>query len=152
MIQRIQSVYLLLVTILLLVSAWMPVGTFISEEGWAAGVFRSWGVLVAGGDVLPTWGLFGILLLSALAALCTIFLFRNRPLQIRLAIFGSLLLIGYYIVFLVFLFVLKSRLDDLDFRMGWALCLPLVCLVLDYLAIRAIYRDEALVKAADRLR
>lgn len=152
MIQRIQSVYLLLIAVLLLVSAWMPVGTFVGGDGLTAQVFKPLGVSAANGEGISTWGLFGILLLGAVVALCTIFLFRNRLLQIRLTIFGSLLLIGYYVVFFVFLFVLKSRLGDLDFRMGWALCLPLVCLVFDYLAIRAIYRDEALVKAADHLR
>ena len=38
------------------------------------------------------------------------------------------------------------------FRIGWALCLPLVSIVLNVLAIRAIGRDEVMVKAADRLR
>lgn len=152
MIQRIQSVYLLLVTILLIVAACMPVGTFAGTDGVTAHVFRPLGVSLADGNVQSTWGLFGILVLAAVVACCTIFLFRNRLLQIRLTIFNSILLIGYYIVFAVFLFVLKGRLSGADYQIGWALCLPVVCLVLNYLSVRAIYRDEALVRAADRLR
>ena len=82
----------------------------------------------------------------------TIFLFRNRMLQVRMTIFNSVLLIGYYVVFGVFWYVLKGRLDVTGFQVGWALCLPAVCIILNYLAFRAIYRDEMMVKAADRLR
>ena len=51
---------------------------------------------------------------------------------------------------IAFYFALKS--DANLFRIGWALCLPLVSIVLNVLAIRAIGRDEVMVKAADRLR
>jgi hypothetical protein len=106
----------------------------------------------ADGGFQSTWGLFGILLLSALVAFCTIFLFRNRMLQIRMTIFSSILLIGYYIAFCVFMFILKGDLDAMTFQLGWALCLPVVAIILNYLAFRAIYKDEVMVKAADRLR
>lgn len=74
MIQRIQSVYLLLVTILLVVAICMPVGQFIGADGVTAHVFKPLGVALADGGFQSTWGLFGILLLSALVAFCTIFL------------------------------------------------------------------------------
>ena len=148
MIQRIQSVYLLLVTILLVVAICMPVGQFIGADGVTAHVFKPLGVALADGGFQSTWGLFGILLLSALVAFCTIFLFRNRMLQIRMTIFSSILLIGYYIAFCV----LKGDLDAMTFQLGWALCLPVVAIILNYLAFRAIYKDEVMVKAADRLR
>ena len=139
MIQRIQSVYLLLVTVLLVVAICMPVGQFIGADGVTTHVFKPLGISMADGGFQSTWGLFGILLLSALIAFCTIFLFRNRMLQVRMTIFC------------VFMFVLKSDLDA-SFRLGWALCLPLISIILNYLAFRAIYRDEVMVKAADRLR
>ena len=151
MIQRIQSVYLLLVAILLIVAVCLPVGQFIGSDG-AAHVFKALGVSSAVGNFQSTWGLFGILLLSAVIALCTIFLFRNRMLQIRMTIFSSLLLIGYYIAFFVFMFILKKDLNAMGFQIGWALCLPAVCIILDYLTFRAVYRDELMVRAADRLR
>ena len=134
MIQRIQSVYLLLVTILLVVTICMPVGQFIGTDGVTAHVFKPLGVSLAGGGFLSTWGLFGILLLSVLVAFCTIFLFRNRMLQIRMTIFSSILLIGYYIAFCVFMFILKDNLDAMTFQLGWALCLPVVAIILNYLA------------------
>lgn len=152
MIQRIQSVYLLVVTILLVVTMCQPVGSFIAADGVNASVFKPLGVTLADGGFQSTWGMFGILLLCAIVALGTIFLFRNRMLQVRMTIFNSLLLIGYYIVAAVFWYMLKGKLGTDSFQLGWALCLPAVCIILNYLAFRAIFSDEVKVKAADRLR
>ena len=129
MIQRIQSVYLLAVVILLVVAQCLPAGYFIAPDGVNTMAFKPLGV-----------------------ALGTIFLYRNRMLQVRMTIFNSVLLVGYYVAFGVFWYVLKERLDVTGFQVGWALCLPAVCIILNYLAFRAIYRDEVMVKAADRLR
>lgn len=149
MIQRIQSVYLLLVTALLITSMCLPLGNFIGVDG-ATYVFKPLGVEI-NEAFHSTWGVFGILLLSAIVAFATIFLFKNRMLQIRMSIFNSLLLIGYYMAFLAFMFVLKKDLHA-SFQVSWAVCLPVICIILNYLAIRAIGRDEVMVKAADRLR
>ena len=80
MIQRIQSVYLLLVAILLGVTAFSTVGTFVIDNVTPC-AFKPLGVTMADGGFQSTWGLFGILLLAAIDALCTIFLFRNRMLH-----------------------------------------------------------------------
>lgn len=147
MIQRIQTVYLLIVTGLLITAMCLPMGYFI--EGAGEHPFKAMGMEV-NGTFQSTWGLFGILMLSTLVAFATIFLFKNRMLQIRMTIFNSLLLVGYYIAFMAFYFALKSDVNM--FRIGWALCLPLIAIILNILAVRAIGRDEVMVKAADRLR
>ena len=149
MIQRIQTIYLLLVTALLITSMCLPVGSFIGADA-AMYVFKPLGVEM-NGTLYSTWGVFGILLLSAIIAFATIFLFKNRMLQIRMTVFSSVLLIGYYLTFIVFMFILKGRLDA-GFHLSWGLCQPLISIILNYLAIRAIGKDEVLVKAADRLR
>ena len=107
MIQRIQTIYLLLVTALLITSMCLPVGSFIGADA-AMYVFKPLGVEM-NGTLYSTWGVFGILLLSAIIAFATIFLFKNRMLQIRMTIFNSILLIGYYLTFLAFMFVLKKE-------------------------------------------
>lgn len=151
MIQRIQSVYLLVVAILLVVAMCQPVGHFVAADGVTAYDFTPLGITLAAGNTQSTWGLFCILLLSAIIALATIFLYRNRMLQIRMTIFGSLLLIGYYIALVAFIFVFKGEMEA-GFQLGWALCLPAVCIILNYLSFRGIYKDDVMVKAADRLR
>ncbi len=151
MIQRIQTVYLFLITALLLVAAFMPIGQWVEADQVTAHLFKPLGVTLANGEFQSTWGLFGILLLTAVIAGCTIFLFRNRMLQIRMTIFSSILLVGYYIVMGVFAYVLSSDLNA-SFQLGWALCLPAICIVLNYLAFRGIYQDEVTVRSVDRLR
>ena len=152
MIQRIQSIYLLLVTALLIIALCLPVGSFIGANGVVAGVFKPLGLAMLDGSFQSTWGMFGILLLSAVISFCTIFLYRNRMLQVRMTIFSGILLIGYYVVSGIFIFMLKKNLGELSFQLGWALCLPAISIVLDYLAFRAIYGEEMRGKAADRLR
>lgn len=147
MIQRIQTVYLLIVTGLLITAMCMPIGYFIDTMGEHP--FKALGLEI-NDTFQSTWGLFGILMLSAIVAVATIFLYKNRMLQIRMTIFNSLLLVGYYIAVLAFYFALKN--DANMFRVGWALCLPLISIILNILAVRAIGRDEVMVKAADRLR
>lgn len=150
MIQRIQTLYLLIVTVLLIVAMCIPVGSFVYADGTAS-EFTNLGVYLQSGCDSSPWGMFAILLLSAIISFATIFLFKNRMLQIRMTVFSSVLLIGYYLTFIVFMFILKGRLDA-GFHLSWGLCLPLISIILNYLAIRAIGKDEILVKAADRLR
>lgn len=152
MIQRIQSVYLLIVTGLLIAAMCLPVGHFIAADGISEYVFKPLGVTLSDGSLQSTWGLFGILFLSTVIAFCTIFLFRNRMLQVRMTIFNSILLIGYYVTFFVFMYMLKGDLNAMSFQLKLALCLPGIAIILNYLSFRAIYRDEVMVKAADRLR
>ena len=151
MIQRIQSLYLLAVTVLLVLTLCFPLGYFHGANGLEEATFRALGVTAAEGAYQTTWGLFCILLLSAVVSLATIFLFRNRMLQIRMVIFSSLLLIGFYIVFGIFYYMLSDTFTN-GFGVGIALCLPLVSLILNYLAFRAIYKDEALVNSLNHLR
>lgn len=149
MIQRIQTVYLLLVVGLLLTSMFAPLGYFVDANGIAY-KFTPLGVEMK--DAFHyTWGMLAILVLAAIISSATIFLYKNRVLQLRMTVFNSIILVGYYLVFFAFYFALK---DDLDayYRINWALCLPLIGIIFNYLAIRAIGRDEVLVKAADRLR
>jgi len=149
MIQRIQTVFLLLVTALLVASMCLPVGYFIGAD-LAQYTFMPAGIAIKE-QFHSTWGVLAILLLSAIISFSTIFMYKNRMLQIRMTVFCSVLLLGYYLAFLAFMFMLKSDLQA-SFRISWALCLPLVAIILNYLAIRAIGRDEVMVKAADRLR
>ena len=93
--------------------------------------------------------LFVILLVVAALSFVTIFLFKKRMLQIRLTIFSSVVLIGYYLALVAYLFMLA---EDTTFSASWTICLPFAALILNWLAIRGIGADEALVKAYDRLR
>ncbi len=152
MIQRIQTVYLLAVVVLLIICMCSPVAAYTGSDG-SISPFTNLGIDVANvGRETSCWGMFAILLLSTLVAAATIFLFKNRILQIRMTIFNIILLIGYYATFIAFIIAYNGRLPESTFQLRIAACLPFIAIVLNYLAIRAIGKDEVMVKAADRLR
>ena len=98
---------------------------------------------------------FTIVLRLLAPAMVTIFLFRRRLLQIRLCVVEMVLLLGSLVMEGVYYFLSWRVFSDLTFHtQGFkpAIVLPLVCLLLAYLAARAIFRDELLVRAADRIR
>lgn len=148
MLQRIQTIYLLLATVALVFAMILPIGALL-EPDFTAYTIKNLGITV-GDQFQSTWGLFAILVLSTIITFGAIFMFKNRVLQLRMGVFASILLVGYYLAFLAFYFLLRT--DALAFQLKWALCLPLVAIIFNYLAVRAIGRDEAMVHAADRLR
>ena len=108
---------------------------------------------------METWPLVTIVLVCMVIALAALLLFKRRTLQMRLSAFGFILSVVY--AFLLFFWAVDHYADLLSAGMGgvkpevtWALgaFAPLASMVFFFLAQRAIRKDEALVKAADRLR
>lgn len=149
MIQRIQSVYLLAVTVLMVICLCSPVGSIIAADNQISTLSNLSITMPDGSKIYDPWALFTLLLIVAAVSFTTIFLFKKRMLQIRLTIFSSVLLIGYYMALVAFILMLA---EDTTFSASWTICLPLVAIILNWLAIRGIGADEALVKAYDRLR
>ena len=150
MIQRIQSIYLLIVAVLMVVCLCNPLGSLINVNNEISEFTNLYIVTADGMKDYTPWALFVLLFIVAIIAFVTIFLFKKRMLQIRLTIFGSILLLGYYVTLLVFVTTVLS--EDVSYTPSWLVCLPFVAIVLNWLAIRSIGADEALVKAYDRLR
>ena len=136
MIQRIQSIYLLLVILLSAVGAFL-LPLWYKEDGSA----------VLALDQLTTLAFFGV---SAVLALITIFLFKNRKLQFvlgRLNIILNFILLG--------VLVYQSQLlsgGAAAPEKGIGMLIPIISIVFIALANKAIKRDEDLVKSVDRLR
>lgn len=113
----------------------------------------STGITSAEDLLYPTWGLFIVIAAIALIALVTIFLFRKRILQIRLCIFNAILMVGFYVLFGYYLWKSQDLAgDSSDFRLKIAITFPFISIIIDYLAIRNIGADEALVRSLERLR
>jgi hypothetical protein len=138
---------MLIVTGLLIATICLPIGTLTDASG-SIYAFKPIGIFLTEGRS-STWGLFCILLLSAIVEALTILLYKVRVLQLRMTIFSSLLMLGYYLALGAFFIVLSN---DYTYSPTIGIILPLVSIVLNYLAIRGILRDEAIVHAADRLR
>ena len=92
---------------------------------------------------------------TALDKLAVFFLFKRRLLQIRLCVVEIVLLIGSAVMEAAYYFLSWRVFSELSFHtQGFrpAIALPLVCLLFAYLAARAVFRDELMVRAADRIR
>lgn len=149
MIQRIQTVYLLLVVILGVALIWLPVVQLVTLEETDLQV---WTLSAMGGAPLQgLWGLTLTTVLIPLLALIDIFLYKKRILQARLNIFSVLFCLGYYGVLAIYIWLAKMSLGVEWSLTPWA-SFPLICMVLTLMATRAILKDEALVRAADRIR
>ena len=149
MIQRIQTLYLLAVVALGIALIWQPVVQFVTPEGTDLQV---WELSALGGA--PLQGLWGLLLTTILIpalALVDIFLYKKRILQARLNIFLTMLCLGYYGVLAIYVWQAKLALGVEWHILPWA-SFPLICMVLTLMATRRILKDEALVRAADRIR
>ena len=149
MIQRIQSVYLLIVAILSVIVISNPVGSFIGTDNSIIEFTNLSLISQDGTGSYEPGALFAIQMISAIISLITIFLYKKRMVQIRFTLFNIILAVGYYATLVTFVFMLKG---ESTFVPSWAVCLPFVGIVLDWLAIRAIGKDEMLVKAYERLR
>ena len=150
MIQRKQSVFLLLAFIASVVCLCLPLGSF---EPQAMGVsFKMYNLMVmlgTGADY-SVCGLFGVLVLSSLLSISTIWLYNNRMLQSRLCACNLFLLVAWYIVLGVMARNVISA--DTSFRVGFAVCLPAVSIILVQMARVAILKDEKRVRDSERIR
>ena len=152
MIQRIQSLYLLAVVALMTTAIFTPLAYFVA----GAEEYLLYAFSLKGGEAsYPTIYMGVIVALAAIVPLVTIFCFKNRKLQIRLCAVELVLLVGS-VIFMAIYYYLGSRMfSQLEFSMqGFriAIIFPVVSLILDYLALRAIFHDEMLVRSLDRIR
>lgn len=150
MIQRIQTLYLLAVVALGIALIWLPVVQLVTPEDAAELQVYELSAL-GGAPIQGVWGLLVTTILIPLLALIDIFLYRKRILQARLNIFTVMLCLGYYGVLAIYIWQAKLALGVDWHILPWA-SFPLVCLILTLMATRRILKDEALVRAADRIR
>lgn len=139
MIQRIQSVYLLLAGISLLLMVIVPIGYQQTEAGVVAEVEMM--------QNLPTLILS---VLSGVVSFITIFLFNNRKLQLKinaLLIFLILLVIGS-----VALYQFMLGIDKITSPNYIPYALSGFALIFSILSYRGISADDKLVRSMDRLR
>ncbi|WP_460218357.1 DUF4293 domain-containing protein [Psychroserpens sp. MEBiC05023] len=136
MIQRIQTIYLLL-------SAAVSAGLIFVLHLWT----NSEDVAVYAKDEYLYLGLF---LGSALLSLISIFSFKNRKFQFvlgRLNIILNFILLGFFVYQL-----LTPPGESQISEKGVGIFIPILSIVLLVLANKAIKKDEDLVKSVDRLR
>lgn len=150
MLQRIQTLFLLLAAAAMLVASVTPLAFFMYNGDKV--VFEAIGIYL--NEVLndSTWGLFTLGMVSSVLSLITVFLYKQRILQIRLSVFNAMLMIGFYLYFGFILYNLFP-VENLVFqKVGVGLIMPVIAIILTILAIRKIGADETLIRSLNRLR
>ena len=153
MIQRIQTVYLLLVAGLFFALLFLPLA-----ELSAGGVLYSFDVTglqtlkTPSELVYPTWSLLAIDAIIVLLSFIIIFLYKKRILQIRLCVYNALLMIGFCALAGFYFWQFHQSLDLPVIKIRFWSAFPFVALILNYLAIRNIGADETLIRSLERLR
>jgi len=158
MIQRVQSIYLVLAVLAGAMTFFLPFAHFYANDAKVAeyamfGVFnvQSQVTEMASPYGFPAW-VFGAL--STILPLITIGLYKNRPVQMRIARLAYLVNLG----FIVYLFFAIDAINDRLFDSGLEILhhagfyMPVIAIVFCFLAVRGIKADEALVKSLDRIR
>jgi hypothetical protein len=84
-------------------------------------------------------------------SLFIIFLYKRRILQIRLSIFNIILHFGFYALFYLFYYYV-TRDIEVETYYKIPVVFPIVSVILIYLAIRNIGKDEVIIRSYNRIR
>jgi FlaA1/EpsC-like NDP-sugar epimerase len=146
MIQRIQSLYLLLA----------------AAAGTATWFFNLWKATLNNGTITyfnaqSSYLVFVVYMVIVALALTCIFLFKNRKLQFRLTVVNLLFAVAAIVLQYLKVQDNANSLTTKGFTISSATYLPaaflpILILILLFMAARGIYKDERLIKSLDRLR
>ena len=142
MIQRIQSIYLLLVAIL-------SAGLIFVFDLWKIAEVKVFALDLFSEESIMSKLVPVLFLASAVLALYTIFSFKDRKKQFvlsRLIILINLLLLG------VLIYLSLNLPGEVSSEKGIGMFIPTVVILFSVMANKAIKKDEDLVKSVDRLR
>lgn len=152
MIQRKQTIFLFVAFILTVACLCLPIGSFMPGDtlGDKSVIYNLWITSSNGNYDLSVWPLFAILLITCPIALIAIFSYRNRITQSRFCMFNILLVLGWYVVYAMIILNLQESGNEI--KISFPVILPVISMILYFMARKAILADEALVRSADRIR
>lgn len=154
MIQRKQSLYLLLSIAVMAALFFINIASICGPDG----IFemRFYGILSVADvqeaeNIVVIWPLATLCVFPTLLLLIALFLFKKRPLQMRITGIAA----AIQICLSAFLNITHATIvSDLDYEWTFSVytLLPIIGAVFSIMAYRGISDDEALVKSLDRLR
>lgn len=145
MIQRVQSIFLLLAGAAALGVFALPFATTqasVQETVFADSIYNAQDHI----------GLIALFAVAGVLALVSIFLYKNRRVQMRLASLAFIANLFAIILGIVFFMQAKQAIGGGGVDDGFGMYLPIVTFICTFLAYRFINKDEKLVKSMDRLR
>lgn len=156
MIQRIQSIFLALVIILGVVFSFVPILTLTQGDStFIMGAYKTINVEL-GSSVAKNMGVGVLQGLVIIISALVIFLYKNRGLQMKLGKLNILLIAFQIAAMVMYSDSVKNNIntspDEILTVINFGAILPLISLILTYLAIHFIRKDDKLIRSADRLR
>lgn len=155
MIQRKQTLWLLLAGILLFMTALFPL--LSKEFGGILSTLYSTAVKsnIPQGNTtmaasMATNPLFILNIFVATLCMVNIFHYKNRQRQKALVLLGVFMIMAFIGAIFYYAFAIFNGFEGLKFHPG--IIMPFVALILNLMAISGINHDERLIKSADRLR
>lgn len=147
MIQRIQTVYLLLAGLLTASLYFLDFAELVIDDELFVfnilGISSGENIIFNGLPILAFTGLIVVL------HFVIIFMYKKRVRQMRITTFTILLLLGLTGVMFYFSYF---AFEGASVAYKIPMAFPLVAVILDYLAIRGIGKDEALIRSMNRIR
>ena len=164
MIQRVQTLLLLGVSVVMaLVLAYFIWGEVVEAENRVA-TFTAFSIDVIDTQGTPertdditvesrsTWYVGALAILSSLTALFSVFQFKNRLNQMKLAALNSLFMVATLAACYFLINQTEEIFPKVQGQTQLGFFLPMAGLLLNMIANRFIRRDEKLVKSVDRIR
>jgi hypothetical protein len=157
MIQRKQTLYLFFAGLVTLILLFIPFGKFFIGDD-PCFEYNAFTVKTISEKtvILSTIGNAVLLIATSVLSFITIFLYKKRKLQIKLISFNMLLvLVAICTIMYVYPnLVFTKNINFVDTTLGYnyAILISFVSAIGLYFAKKAILKDEALLKSAERLR
>lgn len=147
-IQRIQSIYLLIAVILMVVFAFFPALTFELADKTVL-----YGALESGraGSLHVNLLLITLIILISLLALIDIFLFKNLQRQMTVCFVDIIIGLAMLVAICIQAFVVGNR-EGWAVNWQWYMLLPVLSIIFLMLAHKSMSNDKKKLRDADRLR
>ena len=150
MLQRIQTIFLLIAAGLITAMFFLPLASFIIDNHVYVFKYRA----IFSENATPwiqTSALAILIAVILLLLLITIILYKHRRLQMRFCIYNIFLNLGFYGLFYFYYYQVVS-IHKLIYSFEIASVFPVITIILLWLAFRAIRKDDILVRSVDRIR
>lgn len=154
MLQRVQSIYLLLALVSSGLMLLFPLADFINGEQidsflYFYGVQPLDETLDVVMNTIPLAALLGGI---SVLVFITIFMYKNRNLQTRLCVFNMLLQVGALGLIYFYSVYLPEEIGVTSYKFSFIAIFPVITLIFLFMANKGIRKDEALIRSMDRIR
>lgn len=147
-IQRIQTVYLIIAIILMVVFAFFPALSFeLGGREFVYGALETGKVGVTHFDPL----MLMLIVLISLLALIDIFLYKNLQRQMTVCFIDIIIGLAMLVAICIQAYMVGTR-DGVTLTWQWYLALPVLSIIFLMLAHKSMSKDKKMLRDSDRLR